>query len=185
MKRILAGILFLTFILFSINTNAASWISMESLKTEATFAPPHAEPVLANWDMVGRYRLRQIAGVEIYKRFHIEADLKIWYGVPWQAPCNIVDSSIRSTPHNWYDMNPDSKYSTMCQKEGWAAWGSNDWDPKTYRADITFRVLIDIAGPVSLLWERNEYMERFSGDGGTYYNLVGFQIDWTKLWEKK
>lgn len=116
------------------------------LSVDATFAPPHNEPVIGN--KVARYRVRLLHNIT-WEKLEWEGQYFFWGVSTWRHPSTIDDGFP-------------------------AAWEDSDWSVEEWRLTQIHRVSYRTSTHVDLFVEHKREQE-FPGNR-SYYYLVGIRF---------
>lgn len=140
------GILILVVLLAPSPVQAMEWPQLDQVAIDATFAPPHNEPVIG--DLVARYRVRTVAEAH-WQRLSFLGEVNLWGCQKWRTP-DQVGHGI-----------PD-------------AWEGSDWDISEWRFDANYEVAFEVVKHVDLFTEY-KWEQEYRGHN-SYYWLTGVRV---------
>ena len=142
----LVGVLLVITLFTPVPAQAMEWPQLDQVAMDATFAPPHNEPVIG--DLVARYRLRTVMQAH-WQRLSFLGEVNLWGCQKWRIP-DKVGHGI-----------PD-------------AWEGSDWSVQEVRWDANYEVAFALAKHVDLFTEY-KWEQEYRGHN-SYYWLTGVRV---------
>lgn len=143
------GIKYSTFLLILLSGVASAGPELGDGSIQATFAPPHNEPVVG--DRVARYRLRAEQAID-WGAFSLNGQYTAWGVQPWQRP-HVVG-------------------------HGLDAWENSHWGVEQWRSEWSYQIRYRPMTHFNFFVEHRNTDWSDVSPQGSYWNLFGIEVTW-------